>query len=212
MARLGLSAAHRLKVDREAKVVFDVGRDAVVANEREGEREQLPTVRRVGKRLRVAHHCGVEDHLARDRPLSTKGETFQPCAIVQHEDRLRPGQVLMDTPLFALGGAAVHTRLATRLSARKRCAVLQPPLAAELEAVEHGRCRLLRRVVRILQLLRRRRLGLLGLRHAIQRQTQGTAWRLSRRQISPIGAEYKRGNGGVIHVTRKCVEHCYFLR
>lgn len=85
------AAAHRLKVDTEAKVVLDVGGDAVVADQREGEREQLPTVRRVCQCLRVADHGRVEDHLARDRALSAKGEAFQPRAVTEHEDRLCPG-------------------------------------------------------------------------------------------------------------------------
>ena len=86
-----VAAAHRLKVDTEAKVVLDVGGDAVVADHREGEREQLPTVRRVSQRLRVADHGRVEDHLTRDRALSAKGEALQPRAVTQHEDRLCPG-------------------------------------------------------------------------------------------------------------------------
>ena len=85
-----LRAAHRLKVDAEAKVVLEVGGDAVVADQRERERENLPTVRRVGQRLRVADHGRVEDHLTRGRALSTKGESLEPCAVTQHEGRLSP--------------------------------------------------------------------------------------------------------------------------
>ena len=48
-------------------VASGVVRHAVVPDEGEGEHEYLPPVGRVGERLGISHHAGVEHHLAGDR-------------------------------------------------------------------------------------------------------------------------------------------------
>ena len=59
--------------------------NAVAADERVGEDEDLAAVRRVGERLDVAGHPGVEDHLAADRPRRPERTAGHLRAVLQQE-------------------------------------------------------------------------------------------------------------------------------
>ena len=59
--------------------------NAVAADQRVGEDEDLAAVRRVGERLDVAGHPGVEDHLAADRPRRPERTAGHLRAVLQQE-------------------------------------------------------------------------------------------------------------------------------
>jgi hypothetical protein len=59
--------------------------NAVAADERIGEDEDLAAVRRVGKRLDVSGHGRVEDHLAADRPRRPERTAGHLRAVLQHQ-------------------------------------------------------------------------------------------------------------------------------
>lgn len=60
----------------------------IVADEREGEDEDLPAVGRVGQRLRVADHARVEDELASHALGGAEGDALDDGAILNHERRV----------------------------------------------------------------------------------------------------------------------------
>ena len=49
---------------RKTICLFRSRRDAIIAHEREGHHQYLPTIGRVGEAFRITHHGGVEDYLA----------------------------------------------------------------------------------------------------------------------------------------------------
>ena len=59
--------------------------NAVAADQRVGEDEDLAAVRRVGERLDVAGHPGVEDHLAADGPRRPEGAAGHLRAVLEQE-------------------------------------------------------------------------------------------------------------------------------
>ena len=75
----------RLVVDGEADIVLRLGRHTIVADQRICQREQLPSVRRVGQRLRVADHRGVEDNFAGYAHLGAKRVTGPARSVVEDE-------------------------------------------------------------------------------------------------------------------------------
>ena len=61
--------------------------DAGVPDVRRGHRHDLPGVRRVGQRLLVAGHPGVEDHLAERLAARAEALAAQRRAVLEHQDR-----------------------------------------------------------------------------------------------------------------------------
>ena len=57
---------------REAVRLEGARRDTVVANQRVSQDHQLSGVGRVGQALRIARHCGIENHFAGHRLLITE--------------------------------------------------------------------------------------------------------------------------------------------
>lgn len=72
-----------LEVLEEVVLVALVGRDAVVANQRLGEDEDLTSVGGIGHRLGVADEGSREDSLARDVGVGTEGLTLEDGTILR---------------------------------------------------------------------------------------------------------------------------------
>lgn len=72
-----------LEVLEEVVLVALAGGDAVVANQRLGEDEDLTSVGGVGHRLRVANEGSREDSLARDVGVGTEGHTLEDGTILR---------------------------------------------------------------------------------------------------------------------------------
>ncbi len=68
-----------------APVLRGASGDAVVADHRIRERENLPGVRRIGERLFVARHAGVKDRLAERRSLESESMAFEAAAVGEEE-------------------------------------------------------------------------------------------------------------------------------
>ena len=97
-----------------------VGADAVVADQRVGEGDDLPGVARVGDRLLVAGHAGVEDDLAERLGVGGAAELAVEARAVLEQDvaaRRAHGAQLQDEPLDGL--EAVGARLAEQLEQRR---------------------------------------------------------------------------------------------
>src|SRR5262249_44656537 len=91
--------------------------NAVAADEWIGEDEDLAAVRRVGKRLDVSGHGGVEDHLTADRPRPPERTAGHLRAVLQQELH-RDGSVPARTSDLAKQKAGCGTAHARQLGYR----------------------------------------------------------------------------------------------
>src|SRR5579884_1164985 len=68
-----------------ARILRDLARDAVVADHRIREREDLSGVRWVGQRFFVSGHARVEDRLAQRKPFVFQAVSIEPGTVCQEE-------------------------------------------------------------------------------------------------------------------------------
>ncbi len=87
MAVLGGELAHHQRARLDARRL-EVARHAVVADQREGEGHDLAAVGRIGERLRVADHAGVEHHFARHRAPGAEAAAAEYRAVFEDELRV----------------------------------------------------------------------------------------------------------------------------
>ena len=71
--------------DAGAPVLRGAPGDAVVADHRIGERENLSGVRRVGERLFVARHAGIKDRFAQSGALEAQPVAVEAAAVGEKE-------------------------------------------------------------------------------------------------------------------------------
>ena len=67
--------------DRRVRMLRHRTRDAVVADQRIGERQDLSGVRRIGERFLIAGHAGVKDGLAERRRVRAETIAFETGAV-----------------------------------------------------------------------------------------------------------------------------------
>ena len=92
--------AHDVPADPDATRLGVVVVHAGVADVRSGHHHDLPVVRRVGERLLVAAHAGVEHRLAEGLPLGAVGVPVEGAAVLEDEDRgcARDSRVVPPSP------------------------------------------------------------------------------------------------------------------
>ena len=73
--------------DAGSPVLRSASRDAVVTDHRIGERENLPRIRRVGERLFITGHAGVEDRFPKRDSLDTEPVTVEAASVSEKERR-----------------------------------------------------------------------------------------------------------------------------
>lgn len=69
------------------KLVFVsfVARDAIISDERIGENQDLPSIRRVSETFRIAHHSRVENDFALGLDVGAERFSLKGCSVLEDE-------------------------------------------------------------------------------------------------------------------------------